>query len=125
MPAMSGRVERIFKENLGKKGVSPQQKEAVLSAAGGRDTLVVIPTGGGKTSIYQAVGLIRPGPTVVVSPLKIARQEQVESADEKDVPQAVDATSRDTGAGGKQRGRPHRYRRDLCSEEAHKSHLSA
>jgi ATP-dependent DNA helicase RecQ len=45
--------------------------------AGGRDTLAVLPTGAGKSAIYQLAALIIPGPTVVVSPLIALQRDQV------------------------------------------------
>ncbi|MDQ3611583.1 MAG: RecQ family ATP-dependent DNA helicase [Actinomycetota bacterium] len=48
--------------------------ESVLA---GRDTLVVMPTGSGKSAIYQVPALLLPGPTVVVSPLIALQRDQV------------------------------------------------
>ena len=47
------------------------------AAAGGRDVLAVLPTGGGKSAIYELAGLLRPGPTVVVSPLIALQDDQL------------------------------------------------
>jgi ATP-dependent DNA helicase RecQ len=43
----------------------------------GRDTLVVMPTGAGKSAVYQVAGVLRDGPTVVVSPLIALQRDQV------------------------------------------------
>ena len=45
--------------------------------AGGRDVLAVLPTGGGKSAIYELAGLLRAGPTVVVSPLIALQDDQL------------------------------------------------
>ena len=47
----------------------PGQREAVQAALDGRDSLVVMPTGGGKSLCYQLPGIACPGLTVIVSPL--------------------------------------------------------
>jgi ATP-dependent DNA helicase RecQ len=49
----------------------------VKAAVGGRDVLAVLPTGGGKSAIYELAGLFRSGPTVVVSPLIALQDDQL------------------------------------------------
>jgi ATP-dependent DNA helicase RecQ len=56
--------------------------EAVLS---GRDALVVLPTGGGKSLCFQVPALMRPGLTIVVSPLISLMKDQVETLERKRV----------------------------------------
>ncbi len=56
-------------ERFGLKGFRPGQREAVEAALGGRDSLVVMPTGGGKSLCYQLPALAGRGLVVVVSPL--------------------------------------------------------
>lgn len=60
--------------------------EAVL---GGRDALVVMPTGAGKSAIYQVPALLLDGPALVVSPLTALQRDQVEQLAESDAPAAV------------------------------------
>ena len=51
--------------------------QAVAAAVEGRDVLAVLPTGGGKSLIYELAGLLRGGPTVVVSPLIALQEDQL------------------------------------------------
>src|SRR6058998_3088039 len=55
----------------------PGQLRAVSAAVEGRDVLAVLPTGGGKSAIYELAGMIRTGPTVVVSPLIALQDDQL------------------------------------------------
>ena len=57
----------------------PGQEEAVRAAVGGRDLLVVMPTGSGKSLCYQLPALMRSDLTVVVSPLVSLMTDQVEA----------------------------------------------
>ena len=57
----------------------PGQEAAVQAAAGGRDVLVVMPTGAGKSLCYQLPALVRDDLTVVVSPLVSLMQDQVDA----------------------------------------------
>ena len=57
----------------------PGQREACDAALAGRDVLVVMPTGSGKSLCYQLPALLRDDLTVVVSPLVALMQDQVEA----------------------------------------------
>jgi ATP-dependent DNA helicase RecQ len=59
--------------------VRAEQKQAAAAALQGRDVLVVLPTGSGKSAIYQIAGPARPGPSIVVSPLLALQADQVRS----------------------------------------------
>jgi ATP-dependent DNA helicase RecQ len=61
------------------EGLRPGQKEATAAVLHGRDTLVVLPTGSGKSAIYQLAGELIEGPTLVVSPLIALQADQVRS----------------------------------------------
>ena len=56
-------------EYFGLEEFRPGQREAVEAALAGRDSLVVMPTGGGKSLCYQLPGLAGEDLTIVVSPL--------------------------------------------------------
>jgi ATP-dependent DNA helicase RecQ len=64
----------------------PGQERAVSSVLAGRDTLVVLPTGGGKSVCYQVPALELPGLTVVVSPLISLMKDQVDALTARGIP---------------------------------------
>src|SRR6202140_4000679 len=68
----------------------PLQERIVRSLLGGRDTCVVMPTGGGKSLCYQLPGAMLPGQTViVVSPLIALMQDQVAQLAQMGIPSAL------------------------------------
>jgi ATP-dependent DNA helicase RecQ len=69
-------IEQFARERLGFRQLRPGQLEAVAAAVGGRDVLAVLPTGGGKSAIYELAGMLRNGPTIVVSPLIALQDDQ-------------------------------------------------
>jgi ATP-dependent DNA helicase RecQ len=68
-----------LRESFGYPGFRPGQERAITSVLSGRDTLVVLPTGGGKSLCYQVPALMLPGLTVVVSPLISLMKDQVDA----------------------------------------------
>jgi ATP-dependent DNA helicase RecQ len=66
-------------EHFGFPAFRPGQREACEAALAGRDVLVVMPTGSGKSLCYQLPALLRQDLTVVVSPLVALMQDQVEA----------------------------------------------
>jgi ATP-dependent DNA helicase RecQ len=60
----------------------PGQEEALVAVTRGRDTLAVMPTGAGKSAIYQFAGSFLEGTTVVVSPLVALQKDQVDNIGE-------------------------------------------
>jgi ATP-dependent DNA helicase RecQ len=84
------RIERAAREAFGFESLRPGQHEAVSALADGHDVLAVMPTGYGKSAIYQVAGLLLAGPTVVVSPLIALQHDQATMIDEApDAPDAV------------------------------------
>jgi ATP-dependent DNA helicase RecQ len=81
--AAAGRIERVAREAFGFERLRPGQREAIEAALAGRDALVVMSTGSGKSAIYQIAGLLLPGATVVVSPLIALQREQVDDLRER------------------------------------------
>jgi ATP-dependent DNA helicase RecQ len=70
-------IRRLARDRLGFERLRPGQLEAITAAAAGRNVLAVLPTGAGKSAIYELAGLLRPGPTVVVSPLIALEDDQL------------------------------------------------
>ncbi|MGE5636864.1 MAG: RecQ family ATP-dependent DNA helicase [Nocardioidaceae bacterium] len=79
MARNGAQISRVAREKLGFDELRPGQREAVESLLAGRDTLVVMSTGSGKSAIYQLAALMLEGPTLVVSPLISLQRDQVES----------------------------------------------
>ena len=63
----------------------PQQREICESILSGRDSLVLLPTGGGKSLCYQLPSLLFDGPTLVISPLISLMQDQVAQANARGI----------------------------------------
>ncbi|HLM18538.1 MAG TPA: DEAD/DEAH box helicase, partial [Acidimicrobiia bacterium] len=82
-------VETIARERLGIAALRPDQQLALRAAVAGKDTLVVMPTGSGKSAVYQLAGEVRRGPTVVVSPLLALQHDQVRSIEQHDLSRAA------------------------------------
>lgn len=70
-------IRRLARERLGFERLRPGQLEAIAAVAAGRNVLAVLPTGAGKSAIYELAGLLRAGPTVVVSPLIALQDDQL------------------------------------------------
>jgi ATP-dependent DNA helicase RecQ len=70
---LRARIQATF----GFDALRPLQAEAMAASLAGRDALVVLPTGGGKSLCYQAPALVRPGFTIVVSPLIALMADQL------------------------------------------------
>jgi len=68
-----------LREHFGFPAFRPGQREACEAALDGRDVLVVMPTGSGKSLCYQLPALLRDDLTIVVSPLVALMQDQVEA----------------------------------------------
>jgi ATP-dependent DNA helicase RecQ len=82
-------VKRILKQFWGFDNFLPLQREAIDSVLENRDSLVVMPTGGGKSLCYQAPALCRDGVAVVVSPLLALMKDQVDALVACGVPAAA------------------------------------
>ena len=91
-------VRRIMREKFGFADFRPGQETAIRSVLDGHDTLAVLPTGLGKSMIYQMAELVLHGPTVTISPLIALQRDQVESIEESNVGKAalVNSTMRES-----------------------------
>lgn len=70
-------VQEILTHTFGYGSFRGRQREIIDAVVAGKNALVVMPTGGGKSLCYQIPGLVRPGLTIVVSPLIALMQDQV------------------------------------------------
>jgi ATP-dependent DNA helicase RecQ len=76
--ARTRRIREVARDLLGFAEFRPGQERAMQEVVSGRDTLAVLPSGAGKSAIYQVAGLLLDGPVVVVSPLIALQRDQVE-----------------------------------------------
>lgn len=76
----------VLRARFGFDDFRPGQERAVAAVLAGRDTLVVLPTGGGKSVCYQVPAMLLPGITVVVSPLISLMKDQVDALTARGIP---------------------------------------
>jgi ATP-dependent DNA helicase RecQ len=86
-------IAKIARERLGFESLRPGPEEAVRAIVDKIDTLVVQPTGSGKSAIYQIAGLLIDGSTVIVSPLIALQKDQVDSIQDQNSADALAVNS--------------------------------
>ena len=79
------RARELLHSTFGHPGFRGAQEEIVAAVCAGRDALVLMPTGGGKSVCYQLPALLLPGTAVVVSPLISLMKDQVDALRENGV----------------------------------------
>ena len=76
----------MLRAKFGYPDFRPPQIRAVQAVLAGRDSLIVLPTGGGKSLCFQVPALLRDGLTLVVSPLISLMKDQVDALERRGLP---------------------------------------
>jgi len=94
MASLDARIDDTARRVFGWSALRIGQHEAIATVLSGRDTLALMPTGYGKSAIYQVAGALVDGPTVIISPLISLEFDQVTGLSEHpDAPPAVAVNS--------------------------------
>jgi ATP-dependent DNA helicase RecQ len=81
-----GSLDDVLRERFRLPAFRTMQREAIEATLSGRDALVVMPTGGGKSLCYQLPALLLEGITLVISPLIALMKDQVDRLTKLDIP---------------------------------------
>ncbi|MEU4558117.1 RecQ family ATP-dependent DNA helicase [Actinoplanes sp. NPDC023936] len=100
IPVYGPRLRKVARKHFGWPALRPGQFKPMRAVLRRKDALVVLPTGAGKSAIYQIPAVLLPGPTVVISPLLALQQDQIAALNERDDPRirAVRVSSAETPA---------------------------
>ncbi len=79
-------AREVLARHFGYSDFRASQSRVVRSILAGRDTLAVLPTGAGKSVCFQVPAMLRPGVTLVMSPLLALMEDQVEAARARGLP---------------------------------------
>ena len=81
-------ADELLRRYWGHECLRPAQRKAIEAVLAARDTLAILPTGGGKSVCYQIPALLLDGVTLVVSPLIALMEDQVKALSRKGIPAA-------------------------------------
>ena len=98
---MTTDLHDALRQHFGYPAFRPGQEEALNAALSGRDTLVVMPTGSGKSLIYQLAALVLPGTALIVSPLVALMKDQVDGLARRGIAATFINSSLDAGEQGR------------------------
>ncbi|MFI7599632.1 RecQ family ATP-dependent DNA helicase [Actinoplanes sp. NPDC049681] len=100
IPVYGPRLRRVARKHFGWPALRPGQFKPMRAVLRRKDALVVLPTGAGKSAIYQIPAVLLPGPTVVISPLLALQQDQIAALNASGDPKtrAVRVSSAETPA---------------------------
>lgn len=79
------KLEKYLEQYWNSKAFRPLQQEIIEHYLSGKDTLVLLPTGGGKSICYQLPALLKKGQTLVISPLISLMQDQVDQLNRRGI----------------------------------------
>src|ERR1700743_548429 len=86
LPVYGHKLRSVARQKFGWPSLRPGQLGPMRAALRRRDALVIMPTGAGKSAIYQIPAVLIPGPTVVISPLLALQQDQIAALSARDAP---------------------------------------
>ncbi len=95
---LTWRLRRTAKTLFGWRKLRPAQLRAMRALSRRRDALVILPTGAGKSAVYQVPSMLLDGPTLVISPLLALQQDQIAGLNgrDSDMTRAVRISSAET-----------------------------